>query len=235
MTMAKASAVSFGLGPGARSADRVYEAIRKAILDGALTPGDRLLEETLAEQLEVSRTPVREALTRLEAERFLERLPRLGLRVAVVSQREIEEVYAVREALEGVAARLCAEVASKTDKQRLAMIEDEFEDAIAGDDVDAIYHLNLELHNEIARCSRNETLLHHLEQIHTAIQRHGKSILTYAGRAQQSADEHRDLLSAIDAQDGELAERLARRHIENARVIRIQMHVRRRREGGEDQ
>lgn len=232
--MAKANAIAFESGPAGRSADRVYDAIRKAILDGALTPGDRLLEETLAEQLHVSRTPVREALTRLETERFLERSPRLGLRVSVVSQREIEEVYAVREALEGVAARLCAEVASETDRQRLALIEDEFEDAVTGDDVDHIYRLNLELHNEIARSGRNETLIFHLDQVHTTIQRYGTTTLTYAGRANQAVDEHRSLLRAIDAHDAELAERLARRHIENARKIRIQMHAHRRREGRED-
>lgn len=232
--MTKARAIGFELRLEGRAADRVYEAIRRAILDGALTPGDRLLEETLAEQLDVSRTPVREALTRLETERFLERIPRLGLRVSVVSQREIEEVYAVREALEGVAARLCAEVASKSDRQRLALIGDEFEDAVKSDDVDAIYHLNLELHNEIARSGRNETLIFHIDQLHTTIQRYGTSTLTFAGRAQEAIGEHRGLIEAINARDGELAERLARRHIENARTIRIRMHARRHREGQED-
>lgn len=212
---------------GLRSADMVYQTVRNAILEGELAPGDRLLEERLATDLGVSRTPVREAIARLEAERFVERTARTGLIVAVVSQREIEDVYAVREVLEGLAARLCAEVASESDRQRLALVEDEMERAAQADDSDALYRINRELHDEIARASRNDTLRHFLQQIRYTLVRYGPTTMSHPGRAEEAVRQHRALIAAIAAHDPDGAERLAREHIARALDVRLQMNAER--------
>lgn len=215
---------------GGRSADRVYEYVRSEILDGTLAPGDRLLEEALAERLGVSRTPVREAIARLEAERLVERAPRVGLIVPTISRNEIEDIYAVREVLEGLAARLCARTASTSERRQLEYLEIEMAEAIDAHELEAVYQLNLEFHREIVHASRNDALISYLEQIHTAIRRFGPTTMSDPERAAQAMAEHRRLVEAINDKDEDRAEELARQHIANARDVRILMHTRRRRE-----
>lgn len=215
---------------GVRSADMVYESIRNAILAGDLEPGDRLLEERLAADLGVSRTPVREAIARLEAERFVERTARAGLIVAVVSQREIEDVYAVREVLEGLAARLCAQAASEADRQRLELLEEEMESAAGAGDSEAMFRINREFHDQIGRASRNETLVHFLQQIRFTFDRYGPTTMSHPGRAEDAVLEHRAVIEAISRHDGIGAERLAREHIAAALHVRLLMHTQRHRQ-----
>ena len=212
---------------GLRSADMVYHAVRRAILEGELAPGDRLLEERLAADLGVSRTPVREAIARLEAERFVERSPRAGLIVTVITQREIEDVYAVREVLEGLAARLCAQVAATSDRQRLELLESEIELAAASGDSAAMEQANRRLHDTLAMASRNDTLIHSLQQIRFTFVRYGPTTMAEPGRAEVAVRQHRALLQAIFDRDEDAAERLAREHIASARNVRLVMQTRR--------
>ena len=104
-----------------RLADDVYEQILSAILSGEIFPGERLIQETIANQIDVSRTPVREALLRLEQEGILEAAGRGGFQIRDISEREIRDLYTVREAVEGFAARLLAGRLSLTQAQTIAV------------------------------------------------------------------------------------------------------------------
>src|SRR5689334_3129239 len=128
------------------AADSVYSTLRSAIVDGRLAPGDSLIEWHVAHQFGTSRTPVREALLRLEAEGLAFRVPRRGLVVRHVSEHEVREVYAVRTALEALAAREAANEALPSDIAHLRWINQRLAEAIEHDDFGSVPTLTNEFH-----------------------------------------------------------------------------------------
>jgi DNA-binding GntR family transcriptional regulator len=207
------------------AADGVYEALREAIVARRLLPGDRLAEEQLAKQFGVSRTPVREALLRLEAEQFATRVARRGLVVRPIPEREVLEVYAVRAALDGLAATLAAEQATPPDLARLRWISEQIREAASTSDYSRMAELNIELHEALCDAAHNGMLLHFMRQIHDWVRRFGESDTTFArpGRAAVATDEHDGIIEAIAAGDAERAGILARVHMNGAREARIAM------------
>jgi DNA-binding GntR family transcriptional regulator len=224
-------------GPLSRSAaaDGVYEALRDAIVTRRLEPGDRLAEEQLAKQFGVSRTPVREALLRLEAEQFAARVARRGLVVRPIPEREVLEVYAVRAALDGLAASLAAEQATPPDVARIRWISRQIGEAGERSDYARMATLNIELHEAICDVARNGMLLLFMRQIHDWVRRFGSAdtTFTHPGRASTAVDEHERVIDAIEAGNGDLAGQLAREHMNRAREVRIAM-LRERRRPSED-
>jgi DNA-binding GntR family transcriptional regulator len=207
------------------AADAVYDALREAIVGKRLLPGDRLAEEQLARQFGVSRTPVREALLRLETERFAARVARRGLVVRPVPEREVLEVYAVRAALDGLAASLAAEQATPPDRARLRWINEQIADAAGEADFAKMAELNIELHEALCEAAHNDMLLHFMRQIHDWVRRFGESDTTFSrpGRAPEAIAEHEGMIDAIEVGDAEGAGRLAREHMNRAREARIAM------------
>jgi DNA-binding GntR family transcriptional regulator len=207
------------------AADGVYEALREAIVARRLLPGDRLAEEQLAKQFGVSRTPVREALLRLEAEQFATRVARRGLVVRPIPEREVLEVYAVRAALDGLAATLAAEQATPPDLARLRWISEQIREAASTSDYARMAELNIELHEALCDAAHNGMLLHFMRQIHDWVRRFGESDTTFSrpGRAAVATDEHDGIIEAIAAGDAERAGGLAREHMNGAREARIAM------------
>jgi DNA-binding GntR family transcriptional regulator len=207
------------------AADGVYEALREAIVSKRLLPGDRLAEEQLAKQFGVSRTPVREALLRLETEQFATRVARRGLVVRPIPEAEVLEVYAVRAALDGLAASLAAEQATPPDRARLRWINQQIGDAAAQSDYARMAELNIELHEAMCEAAHNGMLGHFMRQIHDWVRRFGETETTfsYVGRAIEAVAEHERILDAIEAGDAERAGSLAREHMNRAREVRIAM------------
>jgi DNA-binding GntR family transcriptional regulator len=207
------------------AADGVYEALREAIVDRRLLPGDRLAEEQLAKQFGVSRTPVREALLRLEAEQFATRVARRGLVVRPIPEREVLEVYAVRAALDGLAASLAAEQATPPDRARLRWINEQIREAADRSDFARMAELNIELHEALCDAAHNGMLLLFMRQIHDWVRRFGEADTTFSrpGRAAEANAEHDDIIGAIEAGDADRAGRLAREHMNRAREARIAM------------
>lgn len=201
--------------------DAVYATIREAIVTGVLAPGSRLAEEDLAGQFAVSRTPVREAVLRLEAERLATRAPRRGLIVARVTTEEILDVYVVRQTIDGLAARLAAESARPADLIALGAISDRFAAAASAEDAQSMATINLELHEAICRIGRNELLLFFLQQIHDRVRRFPGTTFVHPGRPRSAVEEHREVLEAIRSRDADQAEALARRHMAAAMTARI--------------
>ena len=205
------------------TSDMIYATLHEAILSAILPPGQRLGEELLAALFDVSRTPVREALLRLETTGLAHRVPRRGLIVARITPQEIVEVYVVRENLDGLAAHLAAQVATPSDVATLIAINEEFARAVRAGDVVAMADLNLQFHEAIAHIARNSLLSQFLMQIHHHVRRIPGTTFQHPGRAACAVEEHASIVEAIQARDAERARHLATESMATARRIRIAM------------
>lgn len=218
--------VSGSGGSGAVTAEKVYHRLREIIVEGQMPPGTRLVEEATAQMLGVSRTPVREAIFRLESEGLVSRDKRGGAIVAELTAGEVEDIYAVRSALEGLAARLAAGKMTQREFVRLEHMQERLEAATKANDPAALAALNFGFHEVILRATHNLTLIGFMEQIHASLRRATQTTLAYPGRAQQALAEHQALIEAFRRKDAAEAERIARQHIENAFNIRLLLNVR---------
>jgi DNA-binding GntR family transcriptional regulator len=207
----------------ANASEAVYLAIRDAISAGALKAGEHLGEPAISAALGISRTPIREALLRLETEGMVERTAGRRLVVATVSPEEVLDVYAVREVLNGLAARLAAENASTTDLIRLRRLHREMTWAHDDGDIARMARLNFEFHDAVCVAGRNAFLLEMLRKAHDTHHRYSGSTFSLPDRAAGSLAEHEEILQAIEARDGRRAEELATAHTGKARTARISM------------
>ena len=205
------------------TSEAIYVTLRRAIVEGALPAGERLAENHLAAVFRRSRTPIREAILRLESERLAEHLPRQGLVVASIGREEILQIYAVRAELDGMAARLAAEGMMGTEFDHLVWLNDRVRQAAQQGDYDNVLNLSLEFHEGICRAGRNALLLHFMQQIHDMVRRFQRTTLTHPGRSTEAVEEHDAVLDAIKRRDPETADRLARDHIIRAMQLRIAM------------
>lgn len=191
--------------------DAIAGEVKQAILSGRFQPGDRLIEEDLAEQLGVSRNPVREGLRLLEAAGFVEILPRRGASVAVLTISRVREMFEVRGTLEALAARLAAERITDSQLVELGDIVRRGQAAAASDELDGLPNLNTEFHTALFTAAGNSKLAIMIESIRDTIQwvyaRH------LGHRAHDSWFEHHRLFEAIRRRDGEAAAHLALSHI----------------------
>ena len=206
---------------GAGAADSVYTTLHEAIMSGALRPGDSLIEEQVARQFGISRTPVREALLKLESEGLAHRVPRRGLVVRTISEHELLEVNTVRFALDALAARLAAEEALPTDIARLRWINRQLAEAVARGELSRVPSLTNEFHQALAEAGRNSMLKQFVMQAQSFTRRFGVSTVARSERSADAIDEHERLIDAIEARDGELAARIAEDHMSAARRIQL--------------
>ncbi len=209
---------------GSASASRghwVSETLRENIRDGRYGPGDRVTELEVAGRLGVSRTPVREAMRRLESEGLLIQLPWRGVVVAELDRAQVLELYAMREVLEGTAARFAAQHA---DPGELELMRDLLnQEEAAGDDAERAAHINRELHAAIYAAARNRYLLSTLSSLGNALSLLKGTTFAEPGRTAEGLQEHRSIVEAIAKRDGDAAETAARLHIANARRIRLKL------------
>jgi DNA-binding GntR family transcriptional regulator len=193
--------------------DVVAAELRRLILDGTLQPGERLVEDRLAQLLGVSRNPIREAMRVLEAEGFLDVTARRGAFVCQLSARQAEDLFHVRLALEPLGARLAAEVEDR-DPALLARawaIMDLVRESGPEQDKDTLSNLHSELHSLIFELTRNSYLI----AIAIPMVKRGQWLLRQSAPLQNPAawSEHHGLLAAIEAGDADLAEAAARHHV----------------------
>jgi DNA-binding GntR family transcriptional regulator len=201
--------------------EAVYRAIKAAIVEGVLPEGARVQDRLLADALGVSRTPVREALQRLQAEGFVRSAPRVGLVVAEITPQDVEDIYVIRIALEGVAARLAAQRASADEVAMLRQINEQIVVSTQRRDVPTLTALNRQFHDAIYRATRNPRLADLLTTLHDSVQRFKRSTLSNPQRADEAAEEHWQILDAIRERDADRAEQLARQHKERAKQVRL--------------
>lgn len=208
-------------GTGVSRGQAVYETLREALQNGRFKPGDRVREEDIAQQLDVSRTPVREALGRLTAEGFLKPSGGRGLVVRSLDLSEVLELYAMREILEGAAAGLAARHASQPELDALADLAAAYE--THGREPAALARLNRQFHNAIFRSARNRFLDRALQELQDGIALLGPTTFTVDGRFEAARSEHRTILTAICAHRADDAETAARAHIREALRARLRL------------
>lgn len=195
--------------------ERVRDLIRDRIVRGEFTPGDRLVERVLAEELGVSRVPVREALNLLKGEGFVQDVPRRGVIVTMLSQEDLDDLFEVREALEVQSARLACQRATDDELESLADIARRADAARDLDDAELLADLNEAFHDAIPRLAHNRILATTLEPL--------EGRLHWVLRQNRSPGalmkEHSELVEALVARDAERAEEIARRHVATSRAI----------------
>ena len=200
----------------------VLEALREAIKSGSLQPRERLMEIQLADELGVSRTPVREALRKLELEGFIVMVPRKGAYVSDLSMKDIADVFEIRAALEGLAAAMAADRITEDELETMERLLVEKGEAIHQDDIDKLVEVDTKFHEAMYKASRNDRLTSIISNLREQIQRFRLTSLSVPGRKEDSLDEHRNILEAIQARDVQLARKLAQEHIENAENVLIE-------------
>lgn len=208
------------------AAQAVFLTLREAILSGRLPAGTRLGEEEIAARLATSRTPVREAVFRLETQSLVERLARRGVIVAQVTPDEIVEVYYVRQAMDSLAARLAAHAALPSHLIILRRVNDELRDAADAEDYAAMAAMNIRFHEALCEASRNALLLHFVRQVHDRVRRFPGTTFSEPKRAHEAVEEHSELIEALVRRDAIAAERIASDHMGRAMNVRMQMITR---------
>ena len=203
----------------ASRSELVYHKLRDAIATGKLAPGQRVMEVEVAEWLNVSRTPVREALRRLESDGMLAVEPRTGLVVSSITRGAMLELYVMREVLESTAARLCAKHASEVELMELEDITKREERA--QDDYESLARLNRLFHDTIHRAAHNRYLEKSLSAVNDSMCLLGRSQMLIPTRAREARAEHAELFNAIRKRDADAAERIARKHVQSARKQRL--------------
>ncbi|MGR3464876.1 GntR family transcriptional regulator [Limimaricola sp.] len=197
-----------------------YGLILESIDSGAYRPGDRLVESELAERFGVSRTPVREALQRLETQGMLSRDGR-SLIVASLDHTQLAELYVVRGELEGLAARLAARHAAP---EEVRVLRDMLEaDQALVDDPAALARANRRFHKQIHLASHNRFLVRQLDLVHRSMALLASTSLAAEGRGRGALEEHAAIVAAIEAGDGDAADRALRDHISHAFVTRLKL------------
>jgi DNA-binding GntR family transcriptional regulator len=202
--------------------EAAYETVREAILSHDLKPGERVSEYKVAEWLGISRTPVREGLRRLETEGLLTQHPRRGLVVASIDDAAVQELYAVRELLEGEAAALAARYATAAEIatiRHLVEVEAGYREA-----PEQMYDHNRTFHDHIYHATHNRFLLKFLMLTADTLSAYRNiSTLVFPERREEVIQEHRELCEAIAKRDPDAARKIATRHVRNALKTRTRV------------
>jgi DNA-binding GntR family transcriptional regulator len=197
----------------------VFARLRDAIWEGSFTGGERIPEEEIAHLLGVSRTPVREALRRLQERGLITVGAGRSLVVAELSQSQVLELYAMREILEGSAARFAARHANDAEIDLLNRVLDELEKH--GEDARALISLNRRFHRTICEAAHNRYLIQTLDGMHDALALLHSNTFRVPNRRTLSDTEHRRIVQAIARRDADEAEQAARDHVRQAQRTRM--------------
>lgn len=196
--------------------DVVFENLRTAILDGNLKAGQRLMEVQLAEQLGVSRTPIREAIRKLELEGLVVMLPRKGAYVANMSFKDLIDVLEVRASLEGLAGSLAAERRRDEDIEELEKLSKEFEQCVREADVEGVLKKDVEFHEKIFSMANNKKLFQLITSLWEQVHRFRVTYVSNYEASLSLVEEHNRILQAIKNGDSDLTKKYATEHIEIA-------------------
>ena len=209
--------------PSAVATDRrplhqeVTERLRRLITEGRLAPGARLNERVLCEQLGVSRTPLREAFKVLAAERLIELSPNRGASVVALSRADVEQLFELMGALEGLSGELAAGRRTDAEVDEVRALHFEMLAAHARRDLPAYYALNRAIHCAINRCARNAVLAETFDSVNTRIQNLRFRSNFNRERWDAAVREHQQMLEALDAGDGPALRALLEAHLRHKR------------------
>lgn len=203
--------------------ERVYEHIKTAIFSGHLNPGEKLTEEHLAETLGVSRTPVREALHKLESEGLIKIRKKRGFIVSRDSREEVEELFELRSILEGYTLRVISQTISEEILHQLDGFIKNAEDALKRKKIEDVLKWNTRFHDTLHELVVNKTRLHRLiVNMRKYVLRHRKDTLRYPDGGKRAIAGHRKIILALRLRDPDLCERVMREHIQEAKEDALQ-------------
>ena len=194
----------------------VCESIREAIRNGVLAPGDRLMEIQLAEELGVSRTPVREAIRKLEQEGYVITMPRRGTYVADISIRDVNEVFEIRISLDSLASGLAAERITDEELDRLQRLLVMIYGYIKENNMDKIVETDMQFHDLLYQASRNARLVGMIAHLREQLTRFRTTSMSFPGRLEATLEEHRRIVEAIAQGDVKAAKRASEYHMEKS-------------------
>lgn len=197
----------------------VFENLKQAIVKGDLSPGTWLVESQIADAQGISRTPVREAIHKLERERFVERQPRGGFIVLGLEREDIEETFGIRSVLEGYAARLAAIKHKPVELEPLDKKIEEFQKYLDKKQMAPLLKVNTEFHDLLYSLSKSPKLIHIINGLRDQIYRFRKVILKEEKTAKMSNDDHRKMLKLIRRRDADGVEKIVKEHIQRGQAI----------------
>jgi DNA-binding GntR family transcriptional regulator len=210
---------------GLPNSEVVYRRLREQIISGELAPGSRLIELSIAADFGVSRTPVREALKRLAADNLVLADPSRGIVVHAPDAGEIEDVFVVREALDGLASRLAAHRITPSELARLGLIVDSMRQAIASDRREQVIIANQRFHDVIYTAAGNAMLARVAGDLRDFVRRFTTLPFASPDRVEHVLTEHEAILAALVAHDPEAAEAASHRHLAAAREYLVRLDL----------
>ena len=195
--------------------DVVFYTLRQAILKGELEPGERLMEMQLAEQLGVSRTPIREAIRKLELEGLVLMIPRRGAIVAKITEKDLKDVLEVRSSLERLSTELACERMKEDTIAELRKAQEAFKEALDGDDITLQAQRDVEFHDVIYKSTGNLRLIQMLNNLREQMYRYRLEYLKYDLAHQTLIEEHEAIIEALSKRDKDTATNIIVRHVYN--------------------
>lgn len=195
---------------------RVFQQLEQSIVDGVYRPGQSLTEKQLCEELGVSRTPLREALCQLELEGLVEFVPNKGAVVLGIGQQDIDDIYAIKLALDRLSASLATQRATPEELTELEEIINLTEFYVAKGMLDKVVELDFRFHDTVCKAGKNRPLRSMTSNFNRFVKMARHRSLSKPGRTSLMLTEHRAILSAIASGDVQQAERLAQEHINRA-------------------
>lgn len=193
--------------------DVVFYALRTAILKGELEPGERLMEVALANKMGVSRTPIREAIRKLELEGLVIMIPRRGAEVASITEKDLVDVLEVRMFLEKLAAELACERRSEEDIEKLEKACKAFEESFKVNDITVHAERDVDFHDAIFQATGNTRLIQILNNLREQMYRYRLEYLKNKGAHSRIVKEHKEILEAIKEGDSAKAGKLVYEHV----------------------
>lgn len=195
----------------------IFEKIREDVLNGRYETGEKIVEAKLAEELGVSRTPVREALKQLELDGLVENIPNRGVIVKGISDQDIDDIYTIRMAIEGIAAKWSVERMDPSELQNMLDIYELMEFYTFKKDVDKIFELNTRFHEMIYQATKSRYLEHVLKDFQIFIKSTRNESLKSEGRLEEALAEHKLIVDAFARRDVDSAVEHIVNHVDNSR------------------
>jgi DNA-binding GntR family transcriptional regulator len=196
--------------------EKIADKIRTDIIKGNYEDGERLVEPKLAKSLGISRTPIREALRQLETEGFIEIVPRKGAIVKELTLKDIDDLYAIKANLEGLAARLATKYISDKEISKLKEINEKFYQIRnkSKNIVEEYLKYNIDFHQIFIKSSNNRKLIETLDGLARNFQRFKRMLVAKSERLEEAYKEHAEIIKSFESRNADLAEKTVRWHIE---------------------
>ena len=195
--------------------DVVFNTLRRAILKGELKPGERLMEIALADKLGVSRTPIREAIRKLELEGLVVMAPRKGAKVASITERDLNDVLEVRKGMEVLAISLACKRITGEELEKLETIEQSFQKLIESGNLTELAEMDVKFHDTIYQATNNQRLVQLLNNLREQMYRYRMEYLRDIAVRRTLAEEHKAICQALRERDEQQAEQYVSIHIDN--------------------